>query len=178
MILLMFLFCRNCSKRLYCSICRKPHASIGCFKPSCRKNFHFPCAIGNSRSCVVDPETFLVACLNHRDEVPNGKILDVLTDDEKQEEERLTALASTSEMKWVIDATEVSSHGDARELARQLVREVCKLAHAPVSHYHVGAALLGGSGAMYLGVNVELGSMNDTIHAEQFATGTVSNEKF
>ena len=73
--------------------------------------------------------------------------------------------------KWVVDAEEVEKSGDPVELARILVREVSKMAHAPVSGYHVGTALRGGSGAIYLGVNLEFGSMNgDTVHAEQFAT--------
>jgi cytidine deaminase len=44
-------------------------------------------------------------------------------------------------------------------------------ARAPISDYHVGAAALGGSGALYLGANIEFEGLPlcETIHAEQAA---------
>jgi cytidine deaminase len=59
----------------------------------------------------------------------------------------------------------------------------CVKAHArpPTSGFNVGAAALGASGAVYLGVNVELNAvpLNHSIHAEQFAlvTAMASDER-
>jgi cytidine deaminase len=53
-------------------------------------------------------------------------------------------------------------------------RAVRSYARAPTSRFHVGAAALGASGAVYLGVNVELPGLplNASVHAEQFAVVT------
>lgn len=63
---------------------------------------------------------------------------------------------------------------DAQDLLPEFVREAQKLAIPPTSRFHVGAAALGASGAVYLGVNVELPGLplNASIHAEQFAVVT------
>ena len=63
---------------------------------------------------------------------------------------------------------------DAQDLLPEFVREAQKLAIPPTSKFHVGAAALGASGAVYLGVNVELPGLplNASIHAEQFAVIT------
>jgi cytidine deaminase len=63
---------------------------------------------------------------------------------------------------------------DAQDLLPEFVREAQKLAIPPTSKFHVGAAALGASGAVYLGVNVELPGLplNASIHAEQFAVVT------
>ena len=45
---------------------------------------------------------------------------------------------------------------DPQNLLPEFVREAQKLAIPPTSKFHVGAAALGASGAVYLGVNVEL----------------------
>jgi cytidine deaminase len=56
------------------------------------------------------------------------------------------------------------------ELLQQLVPFAQSLARPLISNYRVGVALLGKSGAIYLGVNLEFPGMplNQTIHAEQF----------
>jgi cytidine deaminase len=48
--------------------------------------------------------------------------------------------------------------------------DISKKGMAPISHYQVGAAFLGESGNIYLGVNLEFAGvpLSQTIHAEQF----------
>lgn len=63
---------------------------------------------------------------------------------------------------------------DAEALLPEFVSEVQKLARPPTSQFRVGAAALGASGAVFLGVNVEFQGLplNASIHAEQFAVVT------
>jgi len=60
--------------------------------------------------------------------------------------------------------------GGADALLLALLPAAAALARPPVSRFHVGAAALAGSGAVYVGANVEQpGSpLNQSLHAEQF----------
>jgi len=50
-------------------------------------------------------------------------------------------------------------------------REVMRHAHAPYSHFHVGAALEAADGRIFVGTNVESASYGLTICAERMALG-------
>lgn len=56
-------------------------------------------------------------------------------------------------------------------LLSALVQIAKPFARPPISNYYVGCAVLGGSGSVYLGVNLEfLGvALNQSVHGEQFA---------
>lgn len=57
-----------------------------------------------------------------------------------------------------------------------LANEVKKNAYAPYSNFHVGAALIGNSGKVYTGVNVENSSFGATICAERTAIAKAISE--
>merc|ERR1712137_881491 len=58
-----------------------------------------------------------------------------------------------------------------RQLCESLIPTSFQYVHAPISHFSAGAVLLGNSGRVYLGFNVEFPGMelNNSIHAEQCA---------
>lgn len=57
------------------------------------------------------------------------------------------------------------------ELLKQLVPIARSYAKPPISNYKVGVAVLGSTGAIYLGVNLEFPGfpLNQSVHGEQFA---------
>ncbi|GLC36867.1 hypothetical protein PLESTB_000184200 [Pleodorina starrii] len=76
--------------------------------------------------------------------------------------------------RFMIPAAEVrqllDTSGDTlEEMLFSLIKPASKLARPPISGYHVGAVALGGSGNVYVGVNIEFprAPLNNSIHAEQ-----------
>jgi cytidine deaminase len=65
------------------------------------------------------------------------------------------------------------------ELLKEAAREAAKNAHAPFSHYPVGAALLTENGKIFKGCNVEASSYGLTVCAERnaIAAAIVAGEK-
>jgi cytidine deaminase len=53
-----------------------------------------------------------------------------------------------------------------------LARQASENAYAPYSHLRVGAAVVGGSGAIYTGANVENAAFGSTLCAEAVAIGS------
>uniref|UniRef100_H2ZW47 PHD-type domain-containing protein n=1 Tax=Latimeria chalumnae TaxID=7897 RepID=H2ZW47_LATCH len=45
-------------RRLKCSYCKKPGASVGCEVPSCRRSYHYPCAVENGAKIVEEEEEY------------------------------------------------------------------------------------------------------------------------
>ncbi|HET9953140.1 MAG TPA: cytidine deaminase, partial [Polyangiaceae bacterium] len=58
---------------------------------------------------------------------------------------------------------------EQRATLLEAARKVSRHAHAPYSGYHVGAALLTRSGALFTGCNVENASYGATLCAERSA---------
>jgi cytidine deaminase len=84
-------------------------------------------------------------------------------------------LAGPGSRGWV-SADELRELGRETGLDRDLLILEClawarRWARPPVSNYHVGAAVLGGSGALYFGANLEFVGLPlcETVHAEQAA---------
>ena len=57
------------SKTLKCHVCGGAHASLGCYKDSCKKSFHYPCAM-TCAGVIVDAMNFAVACTACRKALP------------------------------------------------------------------------------------------------------------
>jgi cytidine deaminase len=83
---------------------------------------------------------------------------------------------------FVIDAKSVSeilkSSGlSMTELLQKLVPIAQKYARPEISEYYVGAVVVGKSGTIYCGVNLEFrgAPLNQTVHAEQFAIANARN---
>lgn len=64
-----------------------------------------------------------------------------------------------------------SGEGDVASLLIELAHEAASFAHPPMSDFHVGAAVVGGTGAAYFGANLELDGapLHLAVHAEQTA---------
>lgn len=64
-----------------------------------------------------------------------------------------------------------SEHRAMEQLLRDLIPLAQSYSRATISHFNVGAAALAGSGAIYLGANMEFNQqpLNQSIHAEQAA---------
>lgn len=58
------------------------------------------------------------------------------------------------------------------EKCLKLAKKVLQQAYAPYSHFHVAAVVVGKTGKLYTGVNVENASYGLTICAERVAIGT------
>ncbi|EFJ49738.1 cytidine deaminase [Volvox carteri f. nagariensis] len=76
--------------------------------------------------------------------------------------------------RFMIPAAEVrqllnASGNTVEELLFSLITPASKLARPPISGYRVGSVALGGSGSVYVGVNIEFpgAPLNNSIHAEQ-----------
>ncbi|GAX75082.1 hypothetical protein CEUSTIGMA_g2526.t1 [Chlamydomonas eustigma] len=96
-----------------------------------------------------------------------------------QDRDRCKTLGTSSydllQGRFMIPAQEVSTlvtanHMRVEELLSSLIKPASHLARPPISGYHVGAAGVGSSGAVYVGVNLEFpgAPLNNSIHAEQF----------
>lgn len=83
--------------------------------------------------------------------------------------------------RFMIPAKEAAElrreHGlTEQQLLQALIEPAAALARPPISNFHVGAVGLGGSGAVYLGVNLEFPGLplNNSVHAEQFLLSNVA----
>nr|XP_014352337.1 PREDICTED: PHD finger protein 6-like isoform X2 [Latimeria chalumnae] len=52
-------------RRLKCSYCKKPGASVGCEVPSCRRSYHYPCAVENGAKIVEEGPMYRIYCKDH-----------------------------------------------------------------------------------------------------------------
>ncbi|XP_064417019.1 uncharacterized protein LOC106702352 isoform X2 [Latimeria chalumnae] len=53
-------------RRLKCSYCKKLGASVGCEVPSCRRSYHYPCAVKDGAKIVQKEEEYKIYCKDHR----------------------------------------------------------------------------------------------------------------
>ncbi|XP_072370340.1 uncharacterized protein [Scyliorhinus torazame] len=64
--------------KLRCSLCRRKGASVGCEVKSCRRSYHYPCAIDDNAAALPNEDrgTYSIFCKLHRDmedSSPNGQ---------------------------------------------------------------------------------------------------------
>lgn len=88
----------------------------------------------------------------------------------------LDAVLTGRTFRGCIPASDVSALMSAERASREglmlkLIAVAKSLAHPPISHYFVGAVVLGDSGALYLGFNIEVppNMLSMSVHAEQAA---------
>ncbi|XP_064417014.1 uncharacterized protein LOC102357403 isoform X2 [Latimeria chalumnae] len=55
-------------RRLKCSYCKKPGASVGCEVPSCRRSYHYPCAVKDGAKIVEEGPMHIIYCKEHAKE--------------------------------------------------------------------------------------------------------------
>jgi len=74
------------------------------------------------------------------------------------------------EVKQLFAEKGISGQQKTYEFLMSLVQPASALARTPISKFNVGAVGLGGSGAIYVGVNIEFprSHLNNSIHGEQF----------
>ena len=82
----------------------------------------------------------------------------------------------TEQFDGALSGAQLSHIADKSQLSLQqvylaLLPIAAKLANPPISHFHVGALVIGGSGNLYMGANLELPNqaLNHSVHAEQSA---------
>ncbi|MDA9556027.1 cytidine deaminase [Vibrio sp.] len=82
-------------------------------------------------------------------------------------DDNFSAVITTEQFKHLMDVARMSDS----ELRIALLPLAAAYSHAPISKFHVGAIVRGGSGHLYFGANLEILStqLGQTVHAEQSA---------
>lgn len=108
----------------------------------------------------------------------NTPRLEPLADDGAEEFESPFVLSPARVSRIRASLGEKGEKGSDDALLAHLIAEsAVSRARPPISRFHVGAAALGASGTVYLGVNVELAGapLSQSIHGEQFVVANAFN---
>lgn len=139
-------------------------------------------ALGFARLPLTDKVAFSRACVGPRVSTVKGATEQRSQLATSQLAKQTMPSADRSAIDWVsrlgsrftIPAPEVKKTLEetgmaVEELLTSLIIPASKLARPPISNYYVGAVGLAGSGAIYLGVNLEFPGLplNNSVHAEQ-----------
>jgi cytidine deaminase len=83
----------------------------------------------------------------------------------------MAAVSSVQGSSFMIASDLVPGEEEVEAFMRERIEAIKSRALPPISHYHVGAAVLASSHKVYLGVNLEFPGvpLSQTVHAEQFA---------